>query len=129
MNPYEPPRSSVARATPTLPGPLRLLVYTELSLKALQLTASLWLLMRGMNVVWSLLDVALHATAGFLLLNGRRIALVPLLLVLPLGVMVSLRDGAIVPARAVFLMGLPIVIALLVVRHWRAISPRDGTLA
>lgn len=118
MDPYAPPQAAVRPPKERLPPPLQWSIHAALGLKALQLAASLWLLAKGAPNYWSFADVGLHLSAATLLLKGRRVGIVFLLLALPLGYLVSLRDGWVVPARAVYLVGLPLLVLALAARYW-----------
>lgn len=117
-DPYAAPRSDVRAPSGGLPATLEWSINAALGLKVLQLVASLWLALRDVFVVWSFLDIGLHVAAAALLRKQRRIGIVFLVFALLLGAIASLRDGTVIPARVVYLVGLPLVVLTMTFRHW-----------
>lgn len=117
-DPYAAPRSDVRAPRGGLPATLEWSINAALGLKLLQLAASMWLASRDVFVVWSFLDIGLHVAAAALLRKQRRIGIVFLIFALPLGAVVSLREGTFVLARTVYLVGLPLLVLTMTLRHW-----------
>lgn len=122
MNPYEAPRAESVRTPRKLEGLVAIGVYAALALKALQLAAWVYAFANGRRTFGMPIDAVLHLFGCGALLARQRIAIVPLLVAAAFGVTLSFRGDVLLIVRLVYYVGLPLVLVVVALRHWRAFA-------